>query len=255
MPNWNIKVYDELPSTQELARQMLEARSARHGDVFQALHQTAGRGRYGTRTWIDEPGENLLLSIVLIKVDRAIAERIQFLAGIALTRALRNILQDAGSGLRLEDVRLKWTNDVLASGRKIAGILCDAIWSGSELRGIVMGLGINVNQVYFDNSALRTPATSLKMETMISFPLEAVREKVLGELANALGHYNDVTALMNDVREELLWMKDLEKFDIIAPDGTAENDLHYSGITDDGTLWVVNGVGDVLAFQNATVRL
>jgi BirA family biotin operon repressor/biotin-[acetyl-CoA-carboxylase] ligase len=255
MPNWNIKVYDELPSTQELARQMLEARSARHADVFQALHQTAGRGRYGTRTWLDEPGENLLVSIILTKVDPPLAERIQFLVGIALVRAIRAMLQEAGSGLRPEDIRLKWTNDVLAGGRKIAGILCDAIWSGTELRGIIAGIGINVNQVYFDNSVLRTPATSLKMETMMTFPLESVRERVLAELESALGHYKDAMALMADLRSELAWMKDVEKFDVIAPDGTAENNLRYAGITDDGTLWAVNEFGDTRTFQNATIRL
>ena len=48
---WNIQTFTELPSTQALAKQKLQSGDARHGDVFAAMHQTEGRGRYADRIW------------------------------------------------------------------------------------------------------------------------------------------------------------------------------------------------------------
>jgi BirA family transcriptional regulator, biotin operon repressor / biotin---[acetyl-CoA-carboxylase] ligase len=249
---WNIHLYEEIASTQTLARQMLEAGSARHGDVYQALHQTSGRGRYGTRSWVDEPGENLLVSVVLTSVAPHLAPQMQFLTGLAVLRTIRSLLTIQGTDEN--DIQLKWTNDILVGKRKIAGILCDSVWSGSELRGIIAGVGINVNQMFFDPS-LRTPATSLRMETNIFFPLDEVQSRLLDELDNALLRYSASDMLMSDLRKELEWMKQLERFEVIAPDGSAESGLKYLGITDEGALWTVNEQGDVRAFDNATLRL
>lgn len=249
---WNVHLYEEIASTQTLARQMLESGSARHGDVYQALHQTSGRGRYGTRSWVDQPGENLLLSIVLTKVPQYLIPSMQFLTGLAVLKTIRGMLSI--QGLNERDIELKWTNDILVGRRKIAGVLCDSVWSGSDLRGIIAGIGINVNQMFFDSS-LRTPATSLRMETNIFYPLDEVQTLLLNELDNAINGYSSNAMLMTDVRKELEWMKTLERFDAIAPDGTAESNLKYVGITDEGSLWAMNEQGEMRAFQNATLRL
>lgn len=249
---WDIYQYDELSSTQELARQMIESGNGKHGDVYQALHQTAGRGRFGTRTWLDSPGENLLISVILTHLSPHIASRIQFLCGISVVRAIR-ILLDVHE-TEPNHVRLKWTNDILIGKHKIGGVLCDALWSSHELRGIVAGIGINVNQMFFEGT-LRTPATSLRLETNIFYPLEEVRTVLLQQLEYALSTYLTHDALMQDVRDELAWMKTLSRFDAIASDGSAESSLHYVGISDEGSLWAVNEQGDIRTFQNATLLL
>lgn len=249
---WNIHLYEEIASTQTLARQMLESGSSRHGDVYQALHQTSGRGRYGTRSWVDEPGENLLVSVVLTKVPQYLIPSMQFLTGLAVLKTIRGMLSI--QGLNERDVELKWTNDILVGRRKIAGVLCDSVWSGADLRGIIAGIGINVNQMFFDAS-LRTPATSLRMETNMFFSLEEVQTRLLDELDNAITGYPSNAMLMADIRKELEWMKTVERFDAVAPDGTAESNLTYVGITDEGSLWAMNEQGEMRAFQNATLRL
>ena len=171
---WNIHTYDELPSTQSHARTELEHGVAKHGDVIQALHQTAGRGRYENRRWHDQSGENLLMSIVLKDVTPGIVEKMQFLAGLALLRALRLIIARSDSKFRPERVRLKWINDILIDEKKIAGILSDALWSGSTLRGVVIGIGVNVNQDEFQDE-LEHRATSLKIHSGIDHKLDEVR--------------------------------------------------------------------------------
>jgi BirA family biotin operon repressor/biotin-[acetyl-CoA-carboxylase] ligase len=248
---WKIHQYDELTSTQELARQMLEAGTGGHADVYQALHQTAGKGRYGTRSWLDEPGENLLVSIILTDVPISVANQMQFVCGIATVNALRSLLTIQGTDPN--DIRLKWTNDVLINKRKIAGILCDALWSSTDLKGIVAGIGINVNQMFFDSS-LRTPATSLRLETNLFYPIDEVRSELLKHIERAISFYTTSAMLINDVRKELEWMKSLERFDVITTDGTAESNLKYVGITDEGSLWTVTEQGEIRVFQNATLR-
>jgi BirA family biotin operon repressor/biotin-[acetyl-CoA-carboxylase] ligase len=251
---WNIHTYDELPSTQSHARTEFEHGIAAHGDVIQALHQTAGRGRYETRRWHDRPGENLLMSIILRDVTPSIIEKMQFLAGLALLRALRLVIARSDSKFRPERIRLKWINDILIDNKKIAGILSDVIWSGSRPKGVIIGIGVNVNQAEFHND-IEHRATSLKVITGLEHTLDEVRTIILAAFGNALDEYQSLQSLMFDVGHELEWMRELRSFDLLAPDGTAENGLTYLGITEDGLLWVRNDMGTIRAYDNATLRL
>lgn len=256
---WNITIFDELPSTQTFARERLDMGAAKHGDVIQALHQTAGRGRYANRLWIDSPGDNLLLSIILTELPEGIAERTQFAFGLAALRMFRSLLGETSPLIDARDVRLKWTNDLLIERRKIAGILSEAVWSGNTLRGVVVGIGINVNQYSFEDLRRdfqpRNPATSLRSETNFLFSLDEIRTKLLHEIENVFAEIQSAAHLMDDVRRELEWMRHLESFDAIGSDGASENNLQYETISDDGSLWARNENGDVRTFQNATIIL
>lgn len=118
-------------STQTAAWQLAE-RGAADGTVVVADHQLAGRGRRG-RSWHDEPGASLLFSIVVR--PRLPVERVPMLslaAGVAVAEALA---EQAGLA-----TRLKWPNDVLVHGRKIAGILLESRMTGTP--GAVESAGI-----------------------------------------------------------------------------------------------------------------
>lgn len=251
---WKIHLYDELPSTQLHARNELDSGVARHGDVIQALHQTEGRGRYENRTWHDAAGENLLMSIVLEEVNPELVEKMQFLVGLALLRAIRLVIARANPKFRSERVRLKWINDILIDEKKIAGILSEVVWAGATPRAVILGIGVNVNQSVFDD-AIRHKATSLRLHTGASHKLDDVRSAILAALGNTLDEYRSLPSLMFDVGHELEWMRMLHGFDLLAPDGSAENGLTYLGITDDGLLWVRNELGAIRAYDNATLRL
>lgn len=251
---WKIHTYDELPSTQQLARSELDNGIAQHGDVIQALHQLAGRGRYENRRWHDKAGENLLMSVILKEVNPDLVEKMQFVAGLALLRALRLIIARSDSKFRPERVRLKWINDILIDEKKISGIVSDALWSGTKPRAVILGIGINVNQSEFDDD-LPFRATSLKLHTGVDHKLDEVRSIVLAALGNTLDEYRSLPSLMFDVAHELEWMRSLRGFDLLAPDGSAQNGLTYLGITEDGLLWVRNELGTIRAYDNATLRL
>ena len=136
----------------ETASTNLDARAGRHGDVFTADFQTAGRGRLDHK-WLSAPGENLMLSAVLdvgdCPPDRVAA--LPLVVGLAVIEGLSPLLPKGRS------LRLKWPNDVLVDGRKLAGILCER--HGDT---VIVGLGVNVKQREFAPE-IAEKATSLSL--------------------------------------------------------------------------------------------
>ena len=168
----------EVESTNDVAWEAL-AQGLPDGTTVVADAQTRGRGRSG-RTWRTEPGKGLALSIVL-HVGCAPAPgggrgAIPLAAGLALARALERL------GVRAE---LKWPNDLLVRGRKLAGLLCETrrgVADGGAIEAVVIGAGVNVAEARADfPDALADSATSLGIEGC-----DAPREAVAAEFLNAL---------------------------------------------------------------------
>jgi BirA family biotin operon repressor/biotin-[acetyl-CoA-carboxylase] ligase len=150
-----LHAYEELASTNDRARELAEEGAA-HGEVVIAEQQTAGRGRRG-RAWISPPRKNLYFSAVLRPdLPPARAPEITLVASLAVCDALRQAGVDAG---------IKWPNDVLAGGRKIAGILTELAAEADRVHWIVVGVGVNVNARAEDfPDDLRGEATSVLLE-------------------------------------------------------------------------------------------
>lgn len=131
----DIRWFESLPSTNTTARE-LAAAGAAEGVVVLAEGQTAGRGRLG-RSWVSPPFRNLYLTIVLRPaVTPAEAPLIALVGGLATAEAV------ATYGI---DARLKWPNDVLVDGRKVAGLLAEMDCDGDRLAAVLLGIGVNVN--------------------------------------------------------------------------------------------------------------
>lgn len=127
-----------------------------HGLCVLAEEQTQGRGRRG-RVWQSGAGQSILCSILLIDIPTE-AELLTLTAAVATAEAVR-----AFGGV---NAGIKWPNDVLAGGRKLAGILVEKRTVAGRVC-VVVGVGINCNQTAaaFEGAELRTPATSVRMET------------------------------------------------------------------------------------------
>jgi len=160
-------------STQELAF-ALAAAGAADGVVVVAEAQTAGRGRRGRR-WVDEAGASLLASVV---VRTRLAPPVQPLLSYAAAVAVVDTLRRA-AGL---EARVKWPNDVLVRGRKVAGILLEA-----RDGVVVVGIGLNVGQQSFPRE-LAGRATSVALET----GRREDREALLGVLLEELDRWRGV---------------------------------------------------------------
>jgi BirA family transcriptional regulator, biotin operon repressor / biotin---[acetyl-CoA-carboxylase] ligase len=129
-------LYEEIGSTQDEARRLAGA-GASSGSVIWAMAQTAGRGRLD-RSWLSNHGAGLWFSVILRPDGDAGASAILSLAaGVAVARALQ--VPSAG------EVRLKWPNDVLLRGRKVAGVLAEAETQGGRLTFLILGVGLNLD--------------------------------------------------------------------------------------------------------------
>ena len=102
-----------------------------------ADEQTSGRGRAG-RSWASQPGASLTFSLILRPPAGSGSEvsRTTFLGALALASLLR--------GHYNLPAQIKWPNDVLIDGRKVCGILAEAVWRGAEPDSVVLGMGINL---------------------------------------------------------------------------------------------------------------
>lgn len=125
------------------------------GTVAVADEQTAGHGRFG-RKWEAAPTSSLLLSVLLrpafLQRDELFV--LTFSAAVALSEAIREV-----TGVETE---LKWPNDILIAGKKVCGILLESGFEGDKLSHVVLGIGLNVNQVDFPEE-IKDKATSLSI--------------------------------------------------------------------------------------------
>lgn len=127
------------------------------GAAVVALAQTQGRGRDG-RSWAQVPGRGLALSVALrLGCDVRQAGAIPLAAGVAVVRAAH--------ALGVPGARLRWPNDVLVDGRKLAGVLCEVRRAPGGGDAVVIGIGLNVGHSRDEfPPELREQATSLALE-------------------------------------------------------------------------------------------
>lgn len=166
-------------STSERAFAALADGSAAHGDTHIAAAQTAGRGRLG-RTWHSAPGEGLYLSVVLLPAPPGPDPP------AALTIAAGLAVLDAARGFGVRGARLKWPNDVVVSGAKLAGILVESRGFEPQRPHFVVGVGLNVSQREFPAElTAERPVTSLALEG-VAAELPLIEAAVMGSLGRRL---------------------------------------------------------------------
>ena len=168
--------FDELPSTNDYAAELIAKSTPPEGTVVRAATQTAGRGQYGSR-WESTPGLNLLLSVIYH--PSWLETGAQFYLSMAVALSLHDTVHRLSSTVHppSSTVKIKWPNDLYLGDRKAGGILIQNTLSGPFLQSSVVGIGLNVNQSEFDAS-LPNP-TSLALAFGRNFDLELVSDKLL----------------------------------------------------------------------------
>ncbi len=141
---------DEVASTMEAAH-AAAATGADHGTAIVARRQTVGRGTRG-RVWASDVG-GLWCSIVTRPRRTDALEALSLRVGLVLATAIELAFPV------LPRLEIKWPNDLLIDRRKLAGILCEARWSGATCQWVVIGLGVNVTNDLPDQ--LRAASTRL----------------------------------------------------------------------------------------------
>jgi BirA family biotin operon repressor/biotin-[acetyl-CoA-carboxylase] ligase len=139
--------------------------------IVTSLAQTMGKGQQGA-VWESAAGDNLLFSVHLPEISVPIEKH--YLFNMACSIGIRN-----GLGDFIDDVMIKWPNDIYVGREKISGMLLEASIAGKKISKAVIGVGVNVNQVAFSN---KLSATSLKNVTEQNYELDAVLNRIITAL-------------------------------------------------------------------------
>ena len=145
------------------------------GALVAAWEQTSGRGRLG-RKWFSPPGKNLSVSLVMKNVGNP------FYATVVTSLAAMELLEKNAPGL---DFFLKWPNDIYSGERKISGVLCEFTQGRGGVKGVIAGVGVNINLERAEVDRIDRPATSLKALTGHHYDMK----KLLRQLADSLIRY------------------------------------------------------------------
>lgn len=144
-------LYEELASTNDLGKDLVRQGGV-HGTVILAKHQTTGHGRL-QRVW-ESPTGGLWMSVLLKpKLNLADAAKLTLSTGVALARAFK-VLYGFEAGI-------KWPNDLVYQGEKIAGILGEVVGEWNTVQTLILGIGVNANFRRQDLSP-ELPATTLR---------------------------------------------------------------------------------------------
>lgn len=220
-PGWTVHHLAETGSTNDLAKEAglcgLPGKT-----VFVTDHQTKGRGRLD-RSWLELHGSSLLFSILFRRSLSPIL--LTMLCSVAACEAMERMV-----GVRPE---IKWPNDLMLGGRKLAGVLTEVNWMPDNPFAVV-GMGINVN---FDPPAVEgvpETATSLLRETGRETP----RTRLLGAILERLEGWLAMSdrSLGPAIRREWssrLWRR---RQRVVVADGSSVLEGVFEGVDEDGVL-------------------
>lgn len=222
----------ETASTMELAGELVRL-GAPAGTTVLAGYQLSGRGRTG-RSWSAAPGTSILMSFIARPArPRDELGGLSLLFGLAIAETVETFVAGPAA--------IKWPNDVLVNGRKIAGILVTTRMDpGSRKASVIVGIGLNVNIGVDD---LPEFATSVMIESR-STDLDAVFTVLCGHLTSTLRRFDrgDDEELRARLDARLAWRGELVKVE----DGPRMVVGRIRGIAANGALILETGAGDVV---------
>lgn len=141
-----------------------------------ALEQTAGRGRL-FRKWLSPKGKNIYATLFF-----CLPRTCPYLINLGQILSLSSIAVLKKKGF---PVQIKWPNDILMDGKKVAGILCETVFFEDRI-GVVLGIGINVNMSQELLETIDQPATSLAQLSGQTWTLEQILEPILKQFLKDL---------------------------------------------------------------------
>ena len=240
----NLKLLSTVHSTNQYLRET-DMASIENGYVVIADEQTLGRGRRN-RVFLSTKGGGIYLSFILklngVKQDIRL---FTICAAVAVSKAIESICKIKAD--------IKWVNDIYCNGKKICGILTEAMMSGElqELDTMIMGIGINTSTVPTEISSF---ATSIQEETGLC----AIRNSLIAEVLNQFEIvYFDYTKRAK--KKEIIQYYESRLFivnqEITVMDAGETYTAIVLGVDDDGALIVRNAVGEVNVITTGEIKL
>lgn len=231
-------------STQEIAHS-LAREGAVEGSIVIADEQTGGRGRLG-RAWQSPSGTGIWMSLILRpEIPLQKAPQLTLLIAVAASRAIEKV-----TGL---EAAIKWPNDLLIKGKKVAGILTELQAEADSIHSVIVGIGMNVNQEkkHFSEE-ISEIATSLAIEGGKNYKRAEIAGAVLQEIENLYRSYLDkgfaVIKLLWEARAYSLGKR------ITARSVTGSITGYAKGITDEGVLLLEDDNGEIHSIYSADIE-
>ncbi|MDE5420821.1 biotin--[acetyl-CoA-carboxylase] ligase [Ancylomarina sp. DW003] len=236
LPNQIIRV-EQLDSTNLYALQLIKDTNPSGGTVVMALNQTEGRGQQAN-TWESESGKNLTISLIL-RPEFILAQD-QFQVSMIISLGVKDYLSSY-----IENVSVKWPNDIYVGDKKIAGILIEQSIMGTHLSHSVCGLGLNINQEKFVSDAPNP--ISLNMLTNEIYNIEEELSKILASIENRYLQVQKGNALQleKDYLKALYWINEIRTF----KDEDDEFEGKIVGISEFGQLQIEDEDKDIRIFN------
>ncbi|MFM9055543.1 MAG: biotin--[acetyl-CoA-carboxylase] ligase [Bacteroidota bacterium] len=180
-----VEFIPETDSTNTEMKRRLAAGSVADGLLLYAARQTAGRGQRGN-SWESAEGEGLYASLVMHPESLPVEELAQVVKACALAAA------DVVEGLigQANLAKIKWPNDILVEGRKIAGVLVETGIRGDQVHELILGFGVNLNQLAFPDS-FSTPAVSVRQITGFGVDMHRAAELMQKAAIHRIGPISD----------------------------------------------------------------
>ena len=197
---------DETSSTNSELKQLQQKKRLPEGSIVVADYQTQGRGQAGN-TWFSDKGCNLLFSFLVY--PKFIAANRQFILSRIVSLAIKNVLDRY-----IEDITIKWPNDIYWKNKKIAGMLIENSLMGQKINSSIIGIGLNVNQDGFPND-LPNPV-SMKMITRNEYSRDELLSFFLSEfnlLYQSLQNGGDEQVIESDYMRNLYRIDDYHWFE------------------------------------------
>ena len=235
----SVRYYQSTGSTMDDAAAWARA-GADEGAVVVAETQTASRGRMGRR-WVSQEG-NLYFS-VLFRPDAAALPLLSPLAGVAVARAIRQV-----AGIY---PTIKWPNDIMVDGRKVAGILAESALAGSEIQYAIVGIGVNVALDVSADPEIAATAASLNRLADKDIDRAELLRRVLQHMD---ARYLDISRGRSPIPEWRRWLDTIGQRVTVAHHDTAQTGL-AEDIDEHGNLLLRTDAGQLLTLTAGDITL
>ncbi len=240
----NIIKLSAIDSTNTYLTQLVRNSELTDNTVVVAKHQEKGRGQREA-VWQSQPSKSLTFSV--FKRVSGLSAQQQFAISVAVSVAVTNFL----NSFVATDIQLKWPNDIMAAGKKCGGILIENQVRAASINSTIVGVGLNVNEVSFDNLP---QATSLKLTTGLTFNLDELLIGISSEIFSILNRLDeDSVDLRHKEYEQLLFKKD--KQSLYRLPGGEEFLGTITGVTTSGQLLMDLPDGRSLKFWNKEIEM
>ena len=207
----NRSFHEVIPSTNDFVLDLLDQSKLPEGYLVRAAFQSAGKGQ-ADNFWESKMDENLLNSIVLY--PKFLKPSDQFYLNQAISLAITSLLEQY---ITVQKVRIKWPNDIYVDNHKIAGILIQNSMNSNNWINAVIGIGLNVNQIFFDHAP---KATSLNLVLNQRFDVETIGSRLAACIEQEYLRLKrgSFDSLNERYKAQLMLVEELASFSL--PDGT-----------------------------------